>query len=87
MKKERRYTVGCDLESQSEDEHRIRRNVKLIVAIMSVIAAIFVIGVTITNPEFIAMAFVVGLVSVVLPVMYYLYVARWIVNIGTWLDR
>ena len=94
MNEERLYTVGCVLESQSEREHRIRRNVKLIVAIMSVFAAIFVIGVAITNPEFLAMALVLGLIVVVLPVVYYLYFARWIVivgtrlvKIGTWLDK
>lgn len=79
---------------QSEREYRIRRNAKLIVAIMSVVAAIFVIGVAITNPEFLAMALVAGLIVVVLPVITYLYFARWMVivgswmvNIGTWLDK
>ena len=75
------------MESQSEREHRIRRNAKLIVAMMSVVAAIFVIGVAITNPEFLAMALVTGLIVVVLPVIYYLYLARWVVVIGTWLDK
>ena len=73
------------MEFQSDREHRIRRNAKLIVAIMSVVAAIFVIGVAITNPQFLAMALAAGLVVVVLPVIFYLYFARGLVIIGTWL--
>ena len=73
------------MEFQSDREHRIRRNAKLIVAIMSVVAAIFVVGVAITNPQFLAMALVVGLVAVVLPVIHYLYFARVLVIIGNWL--
>ena len=73
------------MEFRSDREHRIRRNAKLIVAIMSVVAAIFVIGVAITNPQFLAMALVVGLVAVVLPVISYLYHARFLVFIGNWL--
>ena len=73
------------MEFKSEREHRIRRNAKLIVTIMSVVAAIFVIGVAITNPQFLAMALVVGLVVVVSPVICYLYFARVLVFIGTWL--
>lgn len=75
------------MESQSEEEHRIRRNAKLIVAVMSVVAAIFVIGVAITNPQFLAQALVVGLVAVVLPVLYYLYTKRFFVFIGNLLDK
>ena len=65
----------------------------LIVAIMSVVAAIFVIGVAITNPEFLAQALVAGLIAVVLPVAYYLYfgsllviIGNWMVDIGTRID-
>jgi len=81
------------LEFPSEREHRIRRNAMLIVAIMSVVAAIFVIGVAITNPEFLAQALVAGLIAVVLPVAYYLYfgsllviIGNWMVDIGTRID-
>ena len=73
------------MEFKDERERRIRRNAKLIVAIMSLVAAIFVIGVAITNPQFLAMALVAGLVVVVSPVIFYLYFARGLVIIGTWL--
>ena len=65
------------MESQSEREHRIRRNVTLITAIMSVVAGIFVVGVAVSYPDGLPIALVMGLCAVVLPVIGYLYTARW----------
>lgn len=69
-----------------DEESRIRRNAKLIVAIMSVVAAVFVIGVAITNPQFLAKALVLGLIVVVLPVLVYLYTKRWFYFLGDLFD-
>jgi len=78
--------VWSVLESFGE-ELRIRRNIKLIVATMSVVAVIFVIGVAITNPQFLAKAIVAGLIVVVLPVIVYLYTKRWFYFLGDLFDR
>lgn len=59
----------------------------LIAAIMSLIATIFVVGVYVSYPEGFLGALAMGIMAVVIPVIGYLYYARWMKWLGTVLDK
>lgn len=59
----------------------------MIAAIMSVIATIFVVGTALSYPAGVPAALLLSIIAVVLPIIGYLYTARWYIYWGRMLDR